>query len=97
MRDAALLANRRRRKQNVMRRLRREFRTSRSHTPITVVDDFTSITNGLTFDFIQDRLLNGRSFRGLTMMDEFSRVDLALELNYSFPSTCVIDVLDDVA
>jgi putative transposase len=52
---------------------------------------------GLTFDFIQDRLLNGRSFRGLTMMDEFSRVDLALELNYSFPSTCVIDVLDDVA
>ena len=29
-------------------------------------------------------------------MDEFSRVDLALERNYSFPSRCVIDVLDDV-
>ena len=52
---------------------------------------------GWTLDFIQDRLFNGRSFRGLTMMDEFTRVDLALELNYSFPSKCVIDVLDDVA
>ena len=52
---------------------------------------------GWTLDFIQDGLFNGKSFRGLTMMDEFTRVDLALELNYSFPSKCVIDVLDDVA
>jgi len=50
-----------------------------------------------TLDVIQDRLFNGRSFRGLTMMDEVTRVDLALELNYSFPSKSVIDVLDDVA
>lgn len=46
---------------------------------------------GWTLDFIQDRLFNGRSFRGLTMMDEFTRVDFALELNYSFSSKCVID------
>jgi putative transposase len=52
---------------------------------------------GWTLDFIQDRLFNGRLFRGSTMMDEFTRVDLALELNYSFPSKCVKDVLDDVA
>ncbi len=31
------------------------------------------------------------------MMDEFSRCGLALELNYSFPSTAVISVLDEVA
>jgi len=52
---------------------------------------------GWTLDFIQDRLFNGRSSRGLTMMDEFTRVDLALELNYSYPSKSVIDVLHDVA
>ena len=52
---------------------------------------------GWTLDFVADRLFNGRAFRGLTMMDEFTRVDLALELNYSFPSRSVIAVLDDVA
>jgi putative transposase len=52
---------------------------------------------GWTLDFIHDRLFNGRAFRGLTMMDEFSRCGLALELNYSFPSKSVIDVLDEVA
>jgi len=45
---------------------------------------------GWTLDFIQDRLFNGRSFRGLTMMDECTRVDLALELDYSFPSKCEV-------
>ena len=52
---------------------------------------------GWTLDFIHDRLFNGRTFRGLTMMDEFSRCGLALELNYSFPSRAVISVLDEAA
>jgi len=52
---------------------------------------------GWTLDFIHDRLFNGRSLRGLTMMDEFIRVELAHELNYSFTSKSVISVLDDVS
>lgn len=48
---------------------------------------------GWTLDFIHDRLFNARSFRGLTIMDEFSRCGLALELNYSFPSKAVISVV----
>jgi putative transposase len=52
---------------------------------------------GWTLDFIHDRLFNGRSFRGLTIMDEFSRCGLALELNFSFPSRSVIAQLDDLA
>jgi putative transposase len=52
---------------------------------------------GWTLDFIHDRLFNARSFRGLTIMDEFSRCGLALDLNYSFPSKSVIAVLDDLA
>jgi putative transposase len=39
---------------------------------------------GWTLDFIHDRLFNGRAFRGLTMMDEFSRCGLALELTTHF-------------
>jgi len=52
---------------------------------------------GWTLDFIHDRLFNGRSFRGLTIMDEFSRCGLGLELNFSFPSRLVIATLDDLA
>jgi putative transposase len=52
---------------------------------------------GWTLDFIHDRLFGGRSFRGLTMMDEFSRCGLALELDYSFPSKSVTAVLDEAA
>jgi putative transposase len=52
---------------------------------------------GWTLDFIHDRLFNARSFRGLTIMDEFSRCGLALELNYSFPSKSVIAMLDELA
>lgn len=52
---------------------------------------------GWTLDFIHDRLLNGRSFRGLTIMDEFSRAGLALDLAFSFPSRSVIGVLDQLA
>ncbi len=51
---------------------------------------------GWTLDFMHDRLFNGRSFRGLTVMDEFSRSGLALEAAYSFPSRSVVKVLDDL-
>jgi putative transposase len=52
---------------------------------------------GWTLDFIHDRLLCGRSFRGLTIMDEFSRCGLALDLNFSFPSRAVVAILDELA
>jgi putative transposase len=52
---------------------------------------------GWTMDFVQDRLFNGRKFRALSMMDEFSRCGLALEIAFSFPSRSVAAVLDDVA
>jgi putative transposase len=52
---------------------------------------------GWTLDFIHDRLFGGRAFRTLSMEDEFSRVGLALELSFSFPSRSVTAVLDSVA
>jgi putative transposase len=52
---------------------------------------------GWTLDFVHDRLFNGRAFRGLTIMDEFSRTGLALELAFSFPSRSVVSALDHLA
>lgn len=52
---------------------------------------------GWTLDFVHDRLLYGRKFRALSLMDEFSRNGLALEMSFSFPGRSVIAVLDDVA
>lgn len=52
---------------------------------------------GWTLDFVHDRLLHGRAFRALSMMDEFSRSGLALECSFSFSSAAVVQVLDEIA
>jgi putative transposase len=52
---------------------------------------------GWTLDFMHDRLFGGRAFRTLSMEDEFTRVGLALEVSFSFPSRSVVAVLDSVA
>lgn len=52
---------------------------------------------GWTLDFVHDRLYGGRMFRTLSMEDEFSRLGLALEMSFSFPSRSVVAVLDSVA
>jgi putative transposase len=46
---------------------------------------------------LHDRLFGGRTFRTLSMEDEFSRSGLALEMSFSFPSRSVVAVLDSVA
>ena len=52
---------------------------------------------GWTLDFVHDRLFHGRTFRTLSMMDEFSRSGLALDIAFTFPSCAVIGVLDEIA
>jgi putative transposase len=46
-----------------------------------------------TYDFIHDRCLNGTELKVLTVMDEFTREGLAIEVASSLPSTRVIAVL----
>lgn len=53
--------------------------------------------DGWTLDFVHDRLLHGRGFRTLSMMDEFTRCGLALEISFSFASRSVAAILDEVA
>ncbi len=50
-----------------------------------------------TMDFLSDRLLHGRTFRTLTLEDEFSRYGLAVDPAFSYPSTSVVRKLEDVA
>ncbi len=47
-----------------------------------------------SLDFVHDTLSSGRSFRCLTVMDEFSREALATYVAFSIPSVRVIEVLE---
>jgi putative transposase len=48
-------------------------------------------------DFVSDRLLHGRVFRALTLLDESSRYSLALQPEFSYPSASVVRTLKQVA
>jgi putative transposase len=47
-----------------------------------------------SLDFITDALSNGRRFRCLVVLDEFTRQALAIEVAHSIPSARVIEVLE---
>lgn len=50
-----------------------------------------------SLDFVHDRLLTGRKFRCLTIVDDFTRECIAVEADFSFPSQRVIRVLNRLA
>ena len=47
-----------------------------------------------TMDFVSDRLLHGRVFRALTLLDECSRYALAVQPEFSYPSASVVRTLE---
>jgi putative transposase len=47
-----------------------------------------------SMDFVTDALSTGRRFRALTMVDDFTRECLAIEVDTSLPAARVIDVLE---
>ncbi len=46
-----------------------------------------------TYDFLEDRTADGRKLRFLTVIDEFSRECLAIQVRRSFPARAVLAVL----
>ena len=48
-------------------------------------------------DFVHDRLSTGRAFRTLTVVDDFSRECIALEVDFSFSGARVARIFDRVA
>ncbi|TCK19742.1 transposase InsO family protein [Ancylobacter aquaticus] len=49
-----------------------------------------------SYDFVEDRTHNGRKFRMLNVIDEFTRECLAIRIDRKLNSTAVIDVLSDL-
>ncbi len=49
-----------------------------------------------SYDFVEDRTHDGRKFRMLNVIDEFTREGLAIRIDRKLKSTDVIDVLSDL-
>ena len=49
-----------------------------------------------SYDFVEDRTHNGRKYRMLNVIDEFTRECLAIRVNRKLSSTDVIDTLSDL-
>lgn len=49
-----------------------------------------------SYDFVAERLINGRKIRILTVIDEYTRECLALRVGYTLKSDDVMDVLSDL-
>src|SRR2546425_354979 len=50
-----------------------------------------------SMDFVHDRLINGRWFRSLTIVDDFTRECLAIEVDTSLTGARVVEVLTQLA
>lgn len=66
-------------------------RTSEPRVPQPVA---TSPNECWSMDFVADRLADGRAFRMLTLVDNFSRVSPAIEVDLSLTGKRVVEVLE---
>jgi putative transposase len=71
---------------------RRKF-TSRARVPPGVA---LQRNDQWSVDFVSDALVDGRKFRGFTVVDNCTREGLAVEVRHSFPSSAVTQVLDSL-
>jgi putative transposase len=74
----------------VRKRPRKRQRTMRSELPVKA----THPNHVWTCDFLEDRCQNGRVLRILTVMDEFTREGLTIEVATSLPAHRVIAVVE---
>ena len=74
-------------------------RRSRKRLKIRVLDKpiLTAPNQEWSMDFVHDQLASGQRFRTLTVVDNFTRECLALEVDTSLPSLRVIRVLEQIA
>jgi putative transposase len=61
------------------------------------VDNATRPNERWSVDFLHDTLANGRQIRIMTLIDDFTREALALEVDFSLPTMRVLRVFDTIA
>ena len=66
----------------------------RSQAPRPIRGELSGPNERWSMDFVSDTLSQGRRFRCLTIMDEFSRECLAIHVAHSIPATGVIKVME---
>jgi putative transposase len=49
-----------------------------------------------SMDFMEDRLENGRKFRTFNIIDDYNREALAIDIDFSFPSSSVVELVKRV-
>ena len=75
--------------------VRAKARKRRSQAPRPIREALSGPNERWSMDFVSDTLSNGRQFRCLTIMDEFSRECLAIHVAHSIPATTgVIEVME---
>lgn len=76
-----------------IRRKRKRRLPARVKQPLLVPEGPNQVWS---MDFMSDSLDSGRNFRALTLIDDFNREGLAIEIDYSLPAERVKRVLDRV-
>ena len=56
----------------------------------------TKSNQGWSLDFLHDIFLSRRKFRVLDIIDDFTRINLQLDMDFSFPSRQVTRILDEI-
>ena len=74
--------------------VRAKGKKRRSQAPRPIREALSGPNARWSMDFVSDTLSNGRRFRCLTIMDEFSRECLAIHVAHSIPSAGVIEVME---
>lgn len=76
--------------------VRRKGKRRRSQVPRPVRELLGQPNERWSLDFASDTLSSGRTFRCLTVLDEYSRECVAIHVAHSIPAVRVIDVLERV-
>lgn len=74
--------------------VRRRGKKRRSQAPRPIRTPLGGPNERWSMDFVSDTLSSGRTFRCLTIVDEFSRESLAIFPSHSIPAVRVIEVLE---
>lgn len=74
--------------------MRRRGKQRRCQAPRPIREALTGVNQRWCLDFMSDTLSSGRTFRCLSILDEFSRECLGIHVSHSIHSTAVIEMLE---